>query len=90
MVFGGPNVGKGGMISLSSLTGSNGFKVDGENNGDYSGAILATAGDINGDGYADLFLGVDDHANYTGRSYVVFGGQNVVRWDDRTFQPRRL
>ena len=26
-----------GLIALSSLNGINGFKLDGENNGDYSG-----------------------------------------------------
>ena len=35
----------------------NGFKLDGENNDDYSGYSVSAAGDINGDGYDDLIIG---------------------------------
>ncbi len=79
VVFGGPGVGSGGVLSLSSLTGTNGFKLDGENNGDYSGYPVNSAGDINGDGYADLIIGAYGYpgGNGPGRSYVVFGGPGV-------------
>ena len=43
--------------NLSSLNGVNGFKLDGENNDDYSGISVSAAGDINGDGHADLLIG---------------------------------
>ena len=66
-------MGSSGIFNLSSLTGANGFKLDGENNGDDSGTSVSTAGDINGDGVADLLIGAYGHANSTGRSYVVFG-----------------
>ena len=39
-------------LHLSSLNGTNGFKLDGEYNDDYSGVSVSAAGDINGDGYA--------------------------------------
>ena len=39
------------------LNGTNGFKLDGENNEDHSGCSVSAAGDINGDGYADLLIG---------------------------------
>ncbi len=73
MVFGGPGVGNSGTMALSNLNGANGFKLDGENNGDYSGSSVSTAGDINGDGIADLVIG----APGISRSYVVFGGLGV-------------
>ena len=57
VVFGGPGVGKTGALLLSSLNGSNGFKLDGENNNDYSGYSVSAAGDINGDGHADVVIG---------------------------------
>ena len=34
VVFGGPGVGSSGALVLSSLNGTNGFKLDGENNSD--------------------------------------------------------
>ena len=37
VVFGGPGVGSSGDILLSTLNGMNGFKLDGENNDEYSG-----------------------------------------------------
>ena len=84
VVFGGPGVGQSGYLLLSSLNGSNGFKVDGENNGDRSGSYVSAAGDINGDGYADVMVGAPGYpsGNFKGRSYVVFGGSGVVRSGD--------
>ncbi len=77
VVFGGPGVGSSGDILLSSLNGTNGFKLDGEVSHDESGRSVSAAGDINGDGYADLLIGASEHASSTGRSYVVFGGPGV-------------
>ena len=77
VVFGGFSVGKNGVLALASLNGTNGFKLDGENNFDWSGYSVSAAGDINGDGVADLLVGAPTHANNAGRSYVVFGGHGV-------------
>ena len=63
---------------LSNLNGTNGFKLDGENNNDDSGFSVSAAGDINGDGHADLLIGAYCYPSYfKGRSYVVFGGSGV-------------
>ncbi len=77
VVFGGPEVGNDGILSLSSLNGANGYKLDGENSGDDSGISLSSAGDINNDGYPDLLIGACHYSNDNGRSYVVFGGPGV-------------
>ncbi len=77
VVFGGPNVGSSGVIALSSLNGANGFKLDGENSGDQCGQSVSVAGDINGDGHADLIIGAFQYGNNKGRSYVVFGRPGV-------------
>ena len=79
VLFGGPGVGSSGDILLASLNGTNGFKLDGENNFDGSGYSVSAAGDINGDGHADLLIGalVYPSGSYKGRSYVVFGGPEV-------------
>ncbi|PXW88244.1 FG-GAP repeat protein [Nitrosomonas sp. Nm84] len=68
-------------MDLSSLDGNNGFRLDGEGAGDYSGGSVSSAGDVNGDGLDDLLVGAsgaDPNDNYdnhydVGASYVVFG-----------------
>ena len=84
VVFGGLGVGKTGDLLLSSFNGSNGFKLDGESNGDNSGTYVSAAGDINGDGYADVMVGAEGYpsGNFKGRSYVVFGGLGVGQSGD--------
>jgi Ca2+-binding RTX toxin-like protein len=63
-------------LDLSTLNGSNGFQINGEVAGDYSGFSVASAGDVNGDGFDDLIIGADranPNGSYSGASYVVFG-----------------
>ena len=65
-------------INLSAVAGgSGGFAIRGQSAGDYSGRVLASAGDVNGDGLDDLIVGADDAdpvgRSNAGRSYVVFG-----------------
>ena len=66
----------GAVIPLSSLNGSNGFRLDGVAANDYSGGAVSGAGDINGDGIDDLIIGASwpTRMQFTaGSSYVVFG-----------------
>jgi len=44
-------------INLAGLNGTNGFRLDGIGANDQSGYSVASAGDVNGDGYADLIVG---------------------------------
>ena len=60
-------------LDLSALNGSNGFKLAGETTGDWVGHSVASAGDVNGDGFPDLIVGAQDRAAGAGSSYVVFG-----------------
>ncbi len=63
-------------MDLSSLDGSNGFRLDGVAERDYSGSSVSTAGDVNGDGFDDLIVGASDadpNGDSSGSSYVVFG-----------------
>ena len=59
-------------FNLSTLNGSNGFRINGITAGDLSDSAVSNAGDINGDGIDDLIIG----ARNSGQSYVVFGSRN--------------
>jgi hypothetical protein len=66
------------LILLSNLTGKLGFKITGEHQYDQSGISVAAAGDINGDGFADLIIGSDyasysPHDDNSSKTYVIFG-----------------
>ena len=61
-------------IELSTIAaGTGGFVVNGETAPDKSGWSVAAAGDINGDGLADLLVGAPSAAVGFGRTYVVYG-----------------
>ncbi len=59
-------------VDLGNL-GTKGFVINGESAGDFSGASVSSAGDINGDGLADLLVGAYGVNGAAGRSYVIFG-----------------
>ena len=69
--------GFGASLDLATLDGSNGFRLDGIDVGDYSGASVASAGDVNGDGFDDLIIGASGAdpggVSSAGESNVVFG-----------------
>ncbi len=68
--------GFGAMMALSSLDGHKGFRLDGVMAGDQSGFSVGAAGDINGDGFADVIVGArsaDANGDKSGASFVVFG-----------------
>jgi len=73
VVFGGPQL---TSVQASDL-GSHGFWIVGAAGGDSSGEYVAGAGDVNGDGLADLAIGVWDREAAT-ESYVVFGRSDTT------------
>ena len=72
VVFGKPGLGSTGSLTLSSLNGTNGFVLPGVASSE-SGISVSGAGDINGDGVADLIIGAYYANSGAGASYVVFG-----------------
>ena len=64
------------ILNLSSLDGSNGFQIKGILASNDYGFPVASAGDVNGDGFDDVIVGAyasDPNGSYSGASYVVFG-----------------
>ncbi|MDQ3126128.1 MAG: Ig-like domain-containing protein, partial [Pseudomonadota bacterium] len=69
--------GFGATLDLGALTGADGFTISGVDAGDYTGWSVASAGDLNGDGRADLVIGAlyadPGGRDNAGETYVVFG-----------------
>jgi hypothetical protein len=71
--------GFGSRIDLVNVAnGAGGFVIHGANAFDYAGVSVSTAGDFNGDGWADLVVGaprvVNGGAGNAGAAYVILGG----------------
>lgn len=71
-------------VNLASLNGTNGLRINGIEERDGAGVSVADAGDVNGDGFADIVIGanyadVGDREN-AGQAYVIFGS-------DQGFEP---
>ncbi len=63
-------------MNLSTLDGTNGFRLDGVADGDRAGLSVSSAGDFNGDGFDDVIIGAyraDPNDSNSGSSYLVFG-----------------
>ncbi|MEZ5471145.1 MAG: integrin alpha [Marinicella sp.] len=64
-------------IELSALNGTDGFVIYGVNSNDKAGKSVSAAGDVNGDGIADIVIGAsgaDPVSNSsTGAAYVIYG-----------------
>jgi len=75
----GSAVGDGGLFSLSDAA----IIIEGEDEADYFGNSVAGAGDVDGDGLADLLIGAPGSDNgwneEAGRSYL-FLGSSLMAW----------
>jgi hypothetical protein len=56
-------------LNVSDLDGTNGFQINGIDEGDRSGFSVSGAGDVNSDGFDDILIG----GSGASESYVIFG-----------------
>jgi len=57
--------------------------MTGENDGDWFGWVLDTAGDVDDDGYSDVIIGAPLYSGYKGKAYIYYGADsmdNAVDW----------
>jgi hypothetical protein len=79
------------LFDLSTLDGSNGFKLSGVAAGDNAGYSVSDAGDVNGDGVGDIIIGAvgaDPNGSDSGASYVVFGRLGQRPREPQPLDPR--
>jgi hypothetical protein len=75
VVFGKVGIGASGVVDLAALDGQNGVVLFMAKSHRHAGSQVAGAGDLNGDGFADVVV-TDTYD--AGAAYVVFGGVNVA------------
>ena len=73
----GKSTGFTATVSLSGLSGTDGFRIAGIAAGDQTGISVSGGGDYNDDGVDDLFIGANGLTN-NGGAFIVFGRNTAV------------
>ncbi|MFC7499782.1 FG-GAP-like repeat-containing protein [Enterovirga sp. GCM10030262] len=78
--------GFGGTIDVTTLADTDGIRIQGDAAGDYAGASVSAAGDMNGDGFDDVIVGAPgggDGVINPGEAYVIYGRERPNDLDIR-------
>ncbi|MFO1079062.1 MAG: VCBS domain-containing protein [Reyranellaceae bacterium] len=73
------------VVDLGALSSTDGFTIRGAAAGDLAGWSVAAAGDVNGDGIADMIVGApfgSAGGSFSGQSYVVYGKSGGIGTSD--------
>ena len=70
------------LLDLATLDGTNGFRLIGIDAGDRSGHSVSSAGDVNGDGFADLIVGAPNAESAGGAN-----GEARAMWCSAAISP---
>jgi len=73
VVYGSALAASGGRIDLATLTPDQGVLIKGKGAFSNAGFSVASAGDVDGDGLADVIFGAPGSASYSGVTYLVYG-----------------
>lgn len=68
------------VLSPATMTGSNGFVMNGQLTSDVTGFSVSNIGDVNADGKADILINTrraNGGSGVLGKAYVVYGGASV-------------
>ena len=71
------------MYGMSGFIFSD-LSFNGEATNNYAGYSVASAGDVNGDGYCDIIVGAWGYTSNTGRAYIYLGGSTMDNTADVT------
>ncbi|MBI2254448.1 MAG: FG-GAP repeat protein [Proteobacteria bacterium] len=72
--------GGSGDIDLENLTPGQGVRIAGASEYDFSGYVVSGAGDVNGDGFSDVFIGAPS-SDDSKRAYVLYGRGDIGNLD---------
>ncbi|CAN5448437.1 hypothetical protein BH10PSE7_BH10PSE7_07810 [soil metagenome] len=79
-----------GAVDLAALTPDDGILIQGAKGLAHMGRSVATAGDVNNDGYADILVGEPFGTDSAGRTYLIYGGAtNPASFDVSSLPPGR-
>jgi len=68
----------------SSMNNVADVNINGEATGNFLGASVSSAGNVNDDGYSDVIVGAYGYSTNTGRAYIYFGGSSMNNVADVT------
>jgi hypothetical protein len=63
-------------VTIDPLLTSAAWTGKGEATDNYYGVSVTSAGDVNGDGYADVIVGASGFSSYTGKAYLYLGSSS--------------